>query len=69
MSSEERINELEQRYMHQEKTIQELNEIVSRQDLVIELLRREISAIKEQTLLMQPSSVRDADQEEPPPHY
>lgn len=66
---EKRIDELEQRYMHQDKTIQELNEIVCRQDLEIELLKREISIIKEQTLLMQPSSVRDADQETPPPHY
>lgn len=66
---EERIDELEQRYMHQEKTIQELNEIVSRQELVIELLRREINEMKEQSLLVAPSMVRDSDQEKPPPHY
>jgi uncharacterized coiled-coil protein SlyX len=65
----QRINELELRYMHHEKTIQELNEIVSRQELVIEFLRREIVAMKEQSLLMEPSVVRDADQEKPPPHY
>ena len=66
---EERIDELEMRYMHQEKAIQELNEIVSRQELVIDFLRREIVAIREQSLMMAPSAVRDADQEEPPPHY
>jgi SlyX protein len=66
---EDRIDELEQRYMHQEKTIQELNEIVSRQDLAIEFLKREISVIKEQSLLLAPSLVKDADQETPPPHY
>lgn len=65
---EERIDELEQRYMHQEKTIQELNQIVSRQELVIELLRREINVMKEQTLLMAPPAVRDGEQEKPP-HY
>ena len=66
---EDRIDELELRYMHHEKTIQELSEIVSRQQLDIELLGREISLIKEHSLQMNPSVVRDADQENPPPHY
>ena len=65
---DKRINELELHYMHLEKTIQELNEIVSRQELVIELLRREINAMKEQSMQMAPSEVRDADHEKPP-HY
>jgi uncharacterized coiled-coil protein SlyX len=65
---EERIDELELRYMHHERTIQELSEIVSRQQNSIDLLRREITLIKEQSLLMDPSAVRDADQEKPP-HY
>jgi len=66
---EERIDELELRYMHHERTIQDLSEIVSRQQNSIDLLRREITLIKEQSLLMDPSAVRDADQEKPPPHY
>lgn len=66
---EERIDELELRYMQQEKTLQELNEIVCRQELVIEMMRREINALKEQSLMMNPSGTRDPDQEEPPPHY
>lgn len=66
---EDRINELEQRYMYQEKTVQELNDIVCRQDLAIEQLKREIIALKEQSLMMNPSVTRDPDQEEPPPHY
>ncbi|MSN26537.1 MAG: SlyX protein [Geobacter sp.] len=66
---EERIDELELRYMQHERTIQELNEIVCRQDLVIEMLKREISALKEQALMTNPSAIRDSDQEEPPPHY
>lgn len=65
---QERIDELELRYMHQEKTLQELNEIVSRQELAIDFLKREINALKEQTLLMEPSRMTDADQEKPP-HY
>lgn len=66
---EDRIDELELRYMHQEKTLQELNEIVCQQELAIEQLKREVALLKEQSLLMNPSVTRDPDQEEPPPHY
>lgn len=66
---EERINELEMRYMQQEHTIQELNEIVCRQELMIEQLRRDFVMLKEQLMAMSPSVSRDPDQEEPPPHY
>ena len=66
---EQRINELEIRYMQQEVTIQELNEIVCRQELILEQLQREITMLKEQFFAMSPSVSRDPDQEEPPPHY
>ena len=66
---EERINELELHYMLQEVTIQELNEIVCRQELVLGQLLRDFAALKEQFLVMSPSVTRDADQEVPPPHY
>jgi len=66
---EERINELELRYMQQEHTIQELNDIVCHQELVLEQLRRDLATLKEQFLVMSPSVSRDTSQEEPPPHY
>lgn len=66
---EQRINELEMRYMQQEQTIQELNDIVCRQELILEQLRRDFATLKEQLLAMSPSVSRDPDQEEPPPHY
>ncbi len=66
---EKRINELEIRYMQQEATIQELNEIVCRQELILNQLRRDLAALKEQFLIMSPSVSRDSSQEEPPPHY
>ena len=66
---EERINELELRYMQQEETILELNEVVCRQELILERLQREFATLKEQFLVLSPSVSRDSDQEEPPPHY
>ena len=66
---EERINELELRFMQQERTIQELDEIVCRQEQVLEYLQREFTTLKQQFLVLSPSVSRDPDQEEPPPHY
>ena len=66
---EQRINELEMHYMQQEHTIQELNEIVCRQELLLEQLQKDFAQLKEQFMLMSPSVSRDPDQEEPPPHY
>lgn len=66
---EQRINELEIRYMQQELTIQELNEIICRQELILERLKRDFATLKEQFLTMSPSASGDSSQEEPPPHY
>ena len=66
---EQRLNELELCYMQQEHTILELTEIVCRQELAIDMLKRDFAAMKEQLMTMSPSVSRDADQEVPPPHY
>lgn len=66
---EERITELELRFMHQEQTLHDLNETVCRQELSIERLERELGRIREQFQTMAPSINRTADEEEPPPHY
>jgi SlyX protein len=66
---EERITELELRFMHQEQTISDLNETVCRQELAIERLERELGRMREQFMTMSPSINRTADEEEPPPHY
>ncbi|MBC8018085.1 MAG: SlyX family protein [Verrucomicrobia bacterium] len=66
---EERITELELRFMHQENTINELNETVCRQEVSIERLERELGRMREQFLTLSPSINRTSDEEEPPPHY
>ena len=66
---EERITELELRFMHQEQTLNDLNETVCRQELAIERLERELGRMREQFLTLSPSINRTADEEDPPPHY
>jgi SlyX protein len=66
---EERITELELRFMHQEQTINELNETVCHQELAIARLERELGRMREQFMTMSPSINRTSDEEEPPPHY
>ncbi len=60
---------LEIRFMHQERTIQELNDIVCRQELAIERLLREMGQLQEQLKQIIPSMNRTEEEEEPPPHY
>ena len=66
---EERLTELELRFMHQEQTINDLNETVCRQEISIERLERELGRMREQFLTISPSINRTPDEEEPPPHY
>jgi SlyX protein len=66
---EERLTELELRFMHQEMTINELNEIVCRQEAAIGRLERELGRMREQFSSLAPSINRTSEEEEPPPHY
>ncbi len=65
----EQITDLEIRFMHQERTIQELNDIVCRQELALERLEQEMAQIREQMRQALPSMNRTEEEEEPPPHY
>ena len=64
-----RTTDLEIRFTHLERTIQELNEIVYRQEQAIERLERDMRQHQEQMKVLDPSLVRSADEEKPPPHY
>ncbi len=66
---ETRLTELESRYMHQERTIQELNEAVYRQEQIIDRLEREVRELREQLTFILPALTRSTAEEEPPPHY
>jgi SlyX protein len=65
----ERITDIEIQLMHHENTIQQLNEVVTRQQLEIENLQADLKQIMQHLQKIYPSVVRDVQDEEPPPHY
>ncbi len=62
--NDDRQIDFEMRLMHQEKLLEQLNEIVTEQQTQLERLRREVARLKDQ--LAQGAS---EDVNEPPPHY
>ncbi len=66
---QERLAELEVRLTFQDKTIQELNEVVTRQQRQLERMTRELETLKAQLQILAPSLVASQSEETPPPHY
>lgn len=69
MVTEERLTDIEMRYMLQERTIQELSDTVYQQEQELARLALEVRQLREQLLIVQPSLTRSPDDEEPPPHW
>ncbi|MEK6770764.1 MAG: SlyX family protein [Pseudomonadota bacterium] len=65
----DRATELETRVAFQDKTIQELNEVVTRQQGEIDRLVRDMEALKVQVRSLSSYPVASRDDETPPPHY
>ena len=65
----ERITDIEIQLMHHENTIQQLNEVVTRQQLAIAELQADLGQMMEHLRKLYPSDVMDLEEEEPPPHY
>lgn len=66
---EQRLTELEMRFMEQQNTIEELDTTVCRQSMIIDRLQREIELLKELCRSFTPSINRTQEEEDPPPHY
>jgi SlyX protein len=66
---EERLIEVETRLAFMDDTLQALNGVVVHQQQEIDLLRREIEALKAQLKSMAPGLVGNPSEEPPPPHY
>jgi SlyX protein len=65
----DRIIDIEIQLMHHENTIQQLNEVVTGQQIAIEKLQTDFKQMMEHLHLIAPSLIRDVTEEEPPPHY
>ncbi|MGA9033757.1 MAG: SlyX family protein [Sulfuricaulis sp.] len=65
----ERLTELEVRVAFQDQTIQDLNEVVTRQQREIDRLVRELETVKSLLAGLAPSMVIPQEDEKPPPHY
>ena len=66
---EERLTELEVRVAFQDQTIQDLNEVVTRQQCEIDRLVKELETVKSLLAGLAPSMVIPQEDEKPPPHY
>ncbi len=64
MSTEQRLDELEIRFSHQDDFLQQLNSVVITQQKTIERLEKEILDLKRTT-----NSNAHAIKDEKPPHY
>jgi uncharacterized coiled-coil protein SlyX len=66
---DKRITDIEIQLMHQENTIQQLNEVVVKQHQMIEKLNADLTAMMEHIKAITPSALEETEEEEPPPHY
>lgn len=69
VAMEERVTELEMRFMHQERIIQDLNDAVYRQEQIIARLEQTLTILGEQYRNVLPAGVQEPDDDERPPHY
>ena len=64
-----RIDALEARVAHQDRTIEDLNETVTAQWKEVETLTRQVARLDEQVREAQDSASSVREPEPPPPHY
>jgi SlyX protein len=67
-ASEERFQILETKVLYQDRTIDDLNEVVTKQQDQIDLLIAEVERLRQALIGIQEREV-DGGEEPPPPHY
>ncbi|MGR6860436.1 SlyX family protein [Aliivibrio salmonicida] len=66
---EDKISDLEYKMAFQEQTIEELNDALSQQQLLITNMQVQMRFVVGKMKTMDTSSMADASEETPPPHY
>lgn len=66
---EQRLTDMEMLIMHQGHAIEQLNEVVTGHQGIIDRLTTELKVIKEHLRGLSSSDNRHSSEEEPPPHY
>ncbi len=66
---EDRLIDLETRLAFQDHVVQELNDVVVRQQRELDELRRDIEMLRNQLKTLAPALVENRNDETPPPHY
>jgi len=66
---EERLIELETKLAFQETTIQQLNEVITRQQSQLDILQAAIQELHGRMKSLSEEAIRDPSEEPPPPHY
>ena len=61
--------ELQTQLSYQDDSVQQLNEVVTRQQGELDNLRRDVEVLKQQLQLLIASQSEAAEDEAPPPHY
>lgn len=69
MSDAEKIADLEIRLAHQERTLDELSEVVAEQARVIELFREQVKRLTDRLTQVEDTVPGKGPDEPPPPHY
>lgn len=64
-----RMDELETRLAFQDDTIEALNEVVSRQEMMLEKLQRSLELVARRQADLAASMPGDTEDDQPPPHY
>ena len=68
-SDSARLDELEMRVVHQDQTIDELNEAITAQWKLIDRLERQVQHLAERVADAEQSAGQAAPVDRPPPHY
>ena len=69
MGRDERIIDLEERLMHQEKALEALSIANHRQQNQLDQIQRELKQVRQMLLQLSSGEVGDSANEPPPPHY